>query len=289
MTEYLRKGRASVKYLIVNADDFGLSQGVDEGILRSHREGILTSTTFMVNFPWAAESARRLGEAPGLGVGLHLNLTVGIPVAPREQVPSLVGSDGTFRKDFFHLRWNVRPAEVRVEWESQLRRFLELCGRKPTHLDSHHHVHLYPEFARIAIGLAREYGIPAVRIIRPRDLPWSDAWLNPNPRELIYSRYARLSSRLIEESGLLHCDAAIDIGEDPDPRRLIQLLRDLKPGVTELYCHPGYVDEKLASLTSRVAPRPREVALLTDPEVAGAIQEMGIRLVTFEHLGRGRG
>lgn len=276
-----------MKYLIVNADDFGLSPGVDEGILKSHRCGILTSTTFMTNLPWAVESARRLEAVPGLGVGLHLNLTAGTPVLPSDQVSSLVGSDGSFRKDFFHLRLNVKPAEVRLEWEAQLRRFFELRGR-PTHLDSHHHVHLYPDFTRTAIDLARQYDIPAVRIIRPKDLPWSDSWLNLNPRELIYSRYARLSSRLIEESGLSHCHCTTDLGADTTARGLIQLLRDLKPGYTELYCHPGFIDEELKRLSSHLVPRLREVELLTDPGLPTTVREAGIQLVTFADLRPGR-
>ena len=101
--------------LIVNADDFGLSPGVSRGILRAHWEGIVTSTTFMVNFPWAAEMAGLLRRAPRLGVGLHLNLTTGAPVLPPAEVPSLVGPDGRFGRSLVRLIDRMRPAEAERE------------------------------------------------------------------------------------------------------------------------------------------------------------------------------
>ncbi|HLN62643.1 MAG TPA: ChbG/HpnK family deacetylase, partial [Symbiobacteriaceae bacterium] len=126
--------------LIVNADDFGLSESVSRGIIAAHRQGILTSTTFMTNFPWAPEMAPMLAEAPSLGVGVHLNLTTGEPVLAPEQVPTLVDGRGRFVKSMLHLLTRVEMSQVRAEWSAQVEKGIQLLGRLPTHLDTHRYL-----------------------------------------------------------------------------------------------------------------------------------------------------
>jgi chitin disaccharide deacetylase len=271
------------RYLIVNADDFGLSPGVSRGILEAHRDGILTSTTFMVNFPWATECAAMLRDAPGLGVGIHLNLTTGRPVLPPEQVPSLITADGTLSKSLFRLRFRARPEEVRREWEAQVRRGIELLGRQPTHLDSHGFTHSYPPFAQAVIEIARTLRIPAVRILRPGpDVPGPGSYRGWTPFDLVYRRYLSASARAIEASGLCHPDRTV-VGNH-DGSSLLRRLEKLEPGVTELVCHPGRVDELLSTLTSFREQREVELAALKNPEVRRLIDFMQIRLVSFSHL-----
>ncbi|MCG0238049.1 MAG: ChbG/HpnK family deacetylase [Firmicutes bacterium] len=266
--------------LIVNADDFGLSPAVSEGILKAHREGIVTSTTFMVNWPWSRECAALLAGAPRLGVGLHLNLTSGPPVLPPAAVPSLVGRDGRFVKSLWRLRYRVRPEEVRREWEAQIRRFVEYVGRLPTHLDSHHHVHGLPHLAGIVADLAVRYGIPAIRILRPGDLPRPGVldW----PRHWLYRRYLAASSQILARSGLRSPNRLWLA--DFDRSRLLGWIREAPPGVTELVCHPGYVDATLRRLSGRIAPRQQELDDLTAPEVRQAVAEAGVELCHYGDL-----
>src|SRR5208283_3203202 len=153
--------------LVVTADDFGLSPGVDHGILEAYRHGIVRSTALLVNFPDVSDSVSRLRQEPGLEVGIHLNLTAGPPVLPPENVPSLVGTNGTFHNftKFFSqvalsmIDWD----EVTLEWRAQFERGIDL-GCRFTFITSHQHVHMLPEGARICAQLAHEFGAGAVRL-----------------------------------------------------------------------------------------------------------------------------
>lgn len=269
------------RYLIVNGDDFGLSPAVSRGILEAHRTGILTSTSFMVNFPWAAKMAAMLQEAPDLGVGIHLNLTTGPPVLPPAEVPSLVNGEGRFSRAWMHLRFRVRPDEARREWCAQVERGIRLLGRLPTHLDTHRYLQAHPVFTEIMLSVARRYQIPAVRCLYADTLPPGSLghW---NLAGALVERYLKRSSELIAQSEVRHPDAT-RVG-DFDLKMLLRRLAQLSPGVTELICHPGCVDEDLASLSSLVAHREVELAALTAPAVKLVIQEQGIRLVNFRHL-----
>ncbi|HEC34862.1 MAG TPA: ChbG/HpnK family deacetylase, partial [Chloroflexi bacterium] len=160
-----------IHLLIVNADDFGRTDGVTEGILQAHLHGIVTSTTAMVNLPGAERAVRRAtAEAPDLGVGVHLNLTAGRPLLPPDEVPSLLGPDGCFypiHRLVPHLM-DLSPDQVRAELTAQIERFRS-WGREPTHLDSHHHVlYLAPHLFRLLVELADRYHLP-IRNPWPRE------------------------------------------------------------------------------------------------------------------------
>src|SRR5262245_16171505 len=129
--------RAMLKYLIVNGDDFGASPGVSRGILEAHRQGILTSTSLMVNAPGAQDAVTLSRAAPELSVGLHADL-------PREAIKGSAGS----------------PRVIQAELREQLARFQTLMGRPPTHLDSHHNVHRDPRLLPHFLEMAQEHGLP---------------------------------------------------------------------------------------------------------------------------------
>jgi hypothetical protein len=268
--------------LIINADDFGLSEAVSRGIIKAHREGILTSTSFMVNFPWASELAPMLKEAPELGVGIHLNLTAGNPVLPKEQVASLVTGEGQFSKAILHLRFRVDMAEAKREWAAQVERGIALLGRTPTHLDTHRYLQGFPGFAAVMVDLAREYGIPAVRHIYPDMVP-PGTFSHANPVGLLLNRYLRKAAAIVAGSGLRHPDATL--AGDFDLTGLLRQLDFVTDGVTELISHPGEVDDRLRSLSSMREHREVELAALTSPEAKAKIAALGIRQVSFSHLG----
>jgi|GEM_PF-102657 len=273
-----------MKHLIINADDFGLTRGVTDAILEAHREGVLTSTTLMVGMPSAAYAMEQARQVPSLGVGLHLTLTAGRPVLPPQQVPSLVGPDGRFVKNFNRLVLKARRSEVRAEWEAQIQAIMAL-GRKPTHLDSHHNVHAYPPFTRLALELAHKYGIGAIRVTRPGDTPWAGRYRGVGPLEWAYNRFLARHSALVDASGLRAPARLVGYLPDEqalDEERALALLARLPDGVTELVAHPGRVDDDLRAVTSLLHRREVELATILSPQVRQQLKERGAKLVSFD-------
>ncbi|MFO7322840.1 MAG: carbohydrate deacetylase [Chloroflexota bacterium] len=257
--------------LIVNADDYGLTEGVSEGIRRAHLDGILTTTTAMMNMP-SVMADLKLGRelCPNLGFGVHLVLTQGKPVRPPEKVPTLVRRDGRFYSvlQIIEAVEGMNPVELRDEWRAQIERFLE-TGIPIDHIDSHHHVVMRNEHTlRVALDLASEYGV-AIR--------------NPFIRPELES----VASALLAQYGVLTTDRIeltfYDSGATR--QRLLECIDNLQPDiVTELMCHPGYADAELIRISAYHRPRETELALLTDPEIKARIRERGIELVRFRDL-----
>jgi len=246
--------------LIVNADDYGLTAGVSRGILEAHRHGIVTSTTLLVNRPLDAALIEEL-KASGLGVGLHMNLTLGPPVAPGKRVGSLVDAEGRFIRDAREAARRARPEEARIELGMQIDEFRKIMGRFPTHLDSHHHVGRHEPILELVLDFARAIRVP----VRTQDA---------EVRALARKQSLKTPDHFMGESG-------------PDaywsPERVLAHLRALPDGVTEFMTHPGYYDEDLAY--SRYGrQRETEVAGLTDPEARALIAREGIRLIHFGDL-----
>jgi predicted glycoside hydrolase/deacetylase ChbG (UPF0249 family) len=246
-----------VRRLIVNADDFGLTRGVSEGILAAHRHGIVTSTTVLVTRPIDRDLIDRL-VASGIGIGLHVNLTLGTPLTG---APSLRGPDGRFVRDPRTAATRGRPAEIEREVAAQIEAFARLLGRRPTHLDTHHHVGLHAPVGGIVLASARALGIP----VRSQ------------------TAAARAAAR---GAGLLTPDHFLgESGPDPywTPARTPALLRRLSAGCSEFMTHPGYFDDELAG--SRYGrQRETEMVGVGSPPARAAVGALGIRLIDFRDL-----
>jgi hypothetical protein len=248
--------------LIVNADDFNLTEGVTRGILEAHCAGIVTSTTVMVNLP-GLEGNRDLARAcPGLGVGLHLNLTFGPPVLPPDRVSSLVNGAGRFIRDHERLRLAGDLAEIREELTAQVERFRATFGAGPSHLDTHHHIHRHPRIFEEVLNLAAGLGVP-VRALTPE-------------------MAARIRGRRLPAADR----AEGDVGPEPywTIERVLVFLARLQDGVTEIICHPGHADAAL-SASSYCAQREGELQALCDPAARDAIETAGIRCLSYADLG----
>ena len=157
-----------VRRLVVNADDLGLTVGVNDGIFDAHDHGILTSASLFAGAPATFDAVRRARSRPSLGVGVHLALVDGTPTLPPGRVPTLVEDDGRFRRSWKPfivacLRGKVSLAEVELELTAQIER-LRSAGIRLTHLDAHKHVHAYPPVFAIVARLAGRFGIPVVRV-----------------------------------------------------------------------------------------------------------------------------
>jgi predicted glycoside hydrolase/deacetylase ChbG (UPF0249 family) len=250
------------RLLIVNADDFGRSAGVDRGIVRAHREGIVTSTTLMANAPGAEHAAELARRTPTLDVGVHLVLTYARPLTDPARVASLVRDDGAFGRPSELLARTIDREEALVEYRAQYARARELVGRDPTHADTHHWVHDHPALSWAVCELARETGA-AARAHTPKQ------------RDEYRAQGVRTTDHFTRE---FQHPGHIDV---PD---LLAILGRLKEGTTELMCHPGEPDQELLATSAYARERPVELATVTDPRVRAALERDGVRLITFADL-----
>jgi predicted glycoside hydrolase/deacetylase ChbG (UPF0249 family) len=243
--------------LIVNADDLGRTRGVNEGVLAAHQRGIVTSSSLMVNYPAAALVPALSASAPGLGIGLHVQLSGGPPQLPPERLRSFAGRDGLLppRPDGLS---EADPLEVLAEVRAQLERFRQLMGRDPTHFDGHHHCHRVPAVFAAVVAVARETGRP-VRAV--------EAAMRP-----LLLREGIASADRFDES--------FD-GETATIETLVGIIRSLPAGTTELMTHPAVVDEELLATESYAAPRGRELEVLTSEAARAAVREADVELVGF--------
>jgi hopanoid biosynthesis associated protein HpnK len=273
--------------LIVNADDFGLSEAVNRAVIEAHENGIVTSTSIMAGgaaFEHAADLAAR---SPTLGVGVHLTLTELRPVA--EAVPSLVGADGRFARhaNDFAKRWlrgAIALTDVRKELDAQIRRVRE-HGVNPTHLDGHQHVHALPGIARVVADLAREHGIRAARLPaeRPRAYMLKDPGSLKRLAEQVVLGTLAAASPL---STLRRADRFVGFyfGGRLNEQNLKTVLERLPSGKTvELMCHPGG-DDPQSQYGHWQYAWAAETAALTSPRIRELIGAHGVRLIGYRDV-----
>jgi chitin disaccharide deacetylase len=249
--------------LIVTADDFNLSEGVSRGILEAHHHGIVTETSVMVNLGDLQQASALLAAAPRLGVGLHLNLTRGRPMARPSAVAELLGSDGQFLGSPQSLPAHIRQGTVQTEFRAQLDTFVQAFGRLPQHLDTHHHVHQHPVVLAALLNVAVPLKLP----VRS---------LDPQMRATIIARSLGSPAHFLG-----------DAGDEPywTVTRLLFTIQGLQPGVSELMCHPGYFDDAIAY--SRYGrQRDAERQALCAPEVAATLRQHEFQLVTYAAVQR---
>ena len=289
-----------LRNLIVNADDLGWTAGVNRGIAEAHRNGIVTSASLLANgeaFAGAVELAR---DAGGLGVGVHLNLNDGPPIAPRESVPSLVNDSGEFEggPDGLLLKIATRGLsmrEVELEWSAQISKVRD-AGIEPTHLDGHKHVHMLPGLFETALRLAKRYGIGAIRVSHEASnlrsaLSTGQLRAGVVLKQGVQARGLKLLARdareQAERAGVSTADYFCGIAQTGELTRegVARLLRSLPEGTTELMCHPGYADEALRKTSTRLrGTRQKEVEILTDTEIRNLVASQGIRLIDYAFL-----
>lgn len=273
-----------MKYLVVNADDFGLSVKRNAGIMQAHRQGIVTSASVLVYAPGFREAVKMAKLMPELDLGLHLNLSEGDPLILGHK--TLVGEDGRFfGKAEARRRAQERlfdPDEVEAETEAQID-VLQQAGLKVTHLDGHQHIHVYGTLAEPVSRAATRRGIRCFRAPADKLVPpgFDDAERLAQVEEYRQAAYrsvpvyARARMRSTEHFGGVALSGLLN------PERLLQALRDLPDGLTELMVHPGLAEGE----TGFSGPdRLREVEALTDPRVRQSLKELGIQLTHFGKL-----
>ena len=295
-----------VRELIVNADEFGLTEGANLGIAEVYQNGICTSTTLVANmyaFDHAVDLARQM---PGLAVGVHLNITHGSPVLPEVRVHSLVDDDGLFYRRGPFLRRAIAGQVDLIHIEDEFRAQIEkvmAVGILPSHLDSHESIYMYPPIFRVLASLAREFHLP-VRLQDERLATHGFASREVQVRYLTSETFAKnqvmniLANRyrvLLRDWGIPTTDHFISTFGcyRKQPNDLYAALRhelvNLPEGVAELMVHPGFVDnllvESLDGGYEAALRREEEVKVLTDARLRSLLEEQNIRLLDYRVLG----
>jgi hopanoid biosynthesis associated protein HpnK len=290
-----------MKQLIVNADDFGLTAGVNQAIIEGHQDGLISSTTLMANGEAFASAVALSRQAPRLGVGIHLNLTEGKPVAPPSSVSSLINGRGFFARKPAGL-WRamllgrVRAAEIERELQAQIEKVVA-AGIAPTHLDSHKHVHALPELGTMSLKLARQYGIGAIRSIAETS-PALGYLLRRFPRakgRILRQRFNSLAlsvlsrgwRRRLPQAGVACAEHFYGVTPTGflDEELLREILRRLPDGTSELMCHPGFVDQALRQAPTRLLEqREKEYQALTRPCIKLLAKDLGIQIINYGDL-----
>lgn len=276
-------GGGGSRRIILTADDFGLSESVNEGVERAHREGVLTSASLMVAGPAAEDAVRRARALPSLRVGLHLVVLEGPAVLPRGRIPDLVDDRGWFPSDQIRLGLNYffRP-RVRVQLAAEIRaQFAAFAATGLTldHADAHKHMHLHPTVGRMMIDIGREYGLRAVRV--PAEPPGVLTVSEEPARisERVLYRWTYLLRRQARRVGLAtteHCFGIRWSGR-MTAERLLRLLPHLPPGTSEIYFHPAVGRDATLQALMPGYQHEAELAALLDPRVREALAAIGAR------------
>lgn len=287
-----------VRRLIVNADDFGLTRGVNRAIVESHRDGIVTSSTLMANGQAFEDAIVHAKSASRLSIGCHVVLVDGSPVLGGQQAPTLFDQKADDRRFYdglgaFALRavsGRVDADEIEAEVTAQIRK-LQSAGVSVSHLDTHKHTHILPQVLRALLRAARTCGVRAVR--NPFG-PVRFSILAKYPR--LWKRYGqvtvlnRLGGRFrnaVTNAGMLTTDGTVGVVATGamDSYLFRSIVDSLPEGTWELVCHPGYNDAELGSIRTRLREsRAVELRLLTSPKALELLVRSGVQLISYRDL-----
>jgi predicted glycoside hydrolase/deacetylase ChbG (UPF0249 family) len=279
-----------VKRLIVNADDYGLTATDSAGIRQAHREGIVTSTTAMMNMAGVEDELHTaLRDCPKLGLGVHLVLTAGKPLLPATEVPSITAISGT--ESFPKLAVlsksgdRLKAEEVKAEWRAQIEEFIRAAGRLPDHLDSHHHTSYLtaPVFGAM-LELAREYDC-AIRMPLAGEIDLK-LLLGDHAADSVDRVVQFLLPMLLASTDVRrpNCSEMGFYDQQATLATLHAIMDRLPEGVTEIMCHPSVPDETLSQISGYNRQRAVELKLLTNPELKKRLSAAGVELISFGEL-----
>ena len=295
-----------MRRLIVNADDFGMTTGINRAIAEAQQRGVVTSATLMANsraFDGAVALARSLAANKArFSVGCHVVLLDGEPILPADRVASLlqpgVQNGNHFRgrlNDFVMamFRGKLRPDEIEAEATAQMQG-LHTAGVEPSHFDTHKHAHMFPAVLRPLLRAARAQKIPAVRN------PFGQIWPLPLGdmlrRRQLWKRFAQLNilrnfaakfRHEVEAHGMRTTDGsvAVLVTGSLDLKLFRKIVDNIPEGTWEFVCHPGYNDAELDTVRTRLREsRAQELELLTSDGAREALQAQGIQLISYREL-----
>ena len=267
-----------MKTLLVNADDFGFTRGVNSGIVEAHTRGILTATTLMANGAAFDDALVLARETPTLDIGCHLVLVGGESLVSRQEFPL------TVRQLLQAVA--LKRIDPYVELKAQIDRIVQ-AGLRPVHMDTHKHTHLFPPILDAVARLSREFRIPWIR--RPFDFPVEPGGL-PLSKRLVSKAFGVVRPRLervLKQNGCRSTDhfAGFSLTGRFTAADVVALIRALPEGSTEFMVHPGHCTAELRGARTRLKEsRAAELAALVAPEVRRALEEAGVKLSGYRSL-----
>lgn len=270
------------RFLIVTADDFGLHESINEAVELATRAGTLSAASLMMGAPATGDAVRRARELPGLRIGLHLVLTDGTPVLPPQRIPALVNPQGRFRSNLFtdgtryFLSLSARrqlEAEIRAQFEA-----FAATGLALDHVNAHNHFHTHPTVLGLMLRIGREFGLQAMRL--PYEPPPRSArigWLGGLGGYAVKGWF-QLMKRRLQYAGVLCNDWLYGIRHTGamNESRLLERLRQLPPGVTEIYLHPATQSGAAIAHSMRDYNHREELAALRSPRVRAALGQLRV-------------
>ncbi|MDE3066560.1 MAG: hopanoid biosynthesis-associated protein HpnK [Verrucomicrobiota bacterium] len=268
--------------MIVNADDFGFSNSVNQAVIRAHREGILTTASLMVNEPGFAQAVQWAKENPGLGVGLHLTLAHGQSALPPEAIPGLVTARGEFSGNPFAAGMNYffrrgLRRQLRAEIHAQFEKF-HSTGLTLDHVNGHLHLHLHPAILGILMEDAGQLGVKRMRLTRDclaRSRKMSRGrWLYRISHAAIFEWLSRRARGRLDRRHIRYARITFGLLQDArvDEDYVLKLLPELPPGDAELYAHPSLGEFR------------HELDALISPSVKEKVNQLGIQLIRYQDL-----
>ncbi|HYL11521.1 MAG TPA: ChbG/HpnK family deacetylase [Terriglobales bacterium] len=288
-----------MRRLIINADDFGLTAGVNRAIVEAHGRGVVTSATLMSNAAAFEDAVQKAATAPKLSVGCHVILVDGSPLLSATQLPTLVASNTTnglrFRESLGSfaasaILGRLDPEQIEAEATSQMRK-LQSAGITVSHFDTHKHTHMFPSVLRPLLQAAKACGIKAVR--NPFT-PWLPISLIGSPR--VWKRYLEVRALhglagtfcgAVQRQGMLTPDGTFGIVATGalDLDFFQRIVGHIPEGTWEFVCHPGYNDAELQAVKTRLREsRVKELTVLTSTAAREALSQSGIELISYQEF-----
>ena len=285
-----------LRRLIVNADDFGLTRGVNRAIAEAHERGIVTSSTLMANGPAFGDAIRMMQSEPRLPVGCHVLLVDGVPVLDEKRIPSLIGQrDQRFEESLTSFAWRALRGkldadQIEAEVGAQIRK-LQAAGIVVSHIDAHKHTHIFPGVLRPMLQAARNCGVRAVRnpfgplrfsMLAERPGLWKQF-----SKVKVLQTLAGKFRQAVAKAGAVTTDGTVGVVATGslDERLFRHIVETLPEGTWELVCHPGYNDADLQKVRTRLhESRVIELQLLTSPRSREVLAAAGVQLISYRDL-----
>ena len=258
-----------MRQLIVNADDFNLTEGISRAVFFAHDHGIVNSTSVMINFPLSQFQLQGLKNRPNLGTGLHLNVTSGL---------------SRFKKANAYLSGQFDPRNLKVEYNAQIQYFYSIFKRLPDHLNTHHHIHASPKVFSVVAKLAEKYKIPMRRI---NALTLALSHKVGEGKSLTSSPLPQGEGRVREVMTTHYFFGNLSPQKYWTEESLMTILENLPEGTSEIMCHPGFIDSELRSKSSFLAGRDFERRLFSKNSIHQFLRHQGIQQVKFSSLRSG--
>ena len=286
-----------MRRLIVNADDFGFTSGVNRAIVEAHTHGIVTSSTLMANgltFPEAVQLAK---SSPCLSIGCHIVLIDGEPLLDSSKLPTITDSrrfpDGLKTFAARALTGRMKAYEIEAETKAQIQK-IQSAGLSISHVDTHKHTHIFPQILQPLLGAARDCGVHAVRNPFGPRFPLSSRRLLARPNlwtrfaeVRILSHFAGQFRRAVAQQGFATPDGTlgIEVTGTLDETLFQAIAESIPDGTWEFVCHPGFYDADLAAAKTRLRnSRELELRVLTMPQARDLLAKQGVQLISYREL-----